>query len=133
VFFRGTNVPVPLDNADQAPMNVQLVNHANSPFAAQAGQTLRIDASAGNVTINLPVLAVGQFVAWEQDSATSLAGHTITFNGPAAVNVDQPPPSNGTFVAALVIGNGTNWTDPTARGMSGTFVNLGSAGGYSLL
>jgi hypothetical protein len=102
------------------------VNAAASPYAAVAGQTVVVDASGGNVVVNLPVLTAGQFVQVVHDPNTSLAVHTITINGPGAVQLSQPPPTNGTF------GNNYVLSGAQSSGMSVIWFNGGSAGGYLL-
>ena len=116
-------------------MNIVRVNFAGTagaratPYNANPFDTVVVDASGGNIVINIPVLASGQFVQVAQDSNTALT-HTITVN--AVANLDQPPPSNGTFTASFVMGPGTNWTTPDALGMDLLWYNGGSAGGYLL-
>ena len=107
------------------------VTSLTSPYNANPGDYVMVDSSAGAVIINLPVLGSLQGVDVEQDSATALS-NTITVNGPASVNVDQPPPNNGTFVASFVWGPGTTWASPVGLGMHLRWFNGGSSGGYSL-
>ena len=111
-------------------MNVVHITHAQSPYAAAANQTVVVDVSGGAVVVNLPSLGLGQFVQVQQDSNTAFTS-TITVN-PVSGSLDQPPPSNGTFVTSFVFGPGTNWVTPSALGMDLTWYNGGSAGGYLL-
>ena len=93
--------------------------------------TYVVNASAGAVVINMPALALGQWIQVQQDSNTAFT-NTITVNPPASGHLDQPPPVNGTFVTSFVFGPGTNWVTPSALGMDLTWYNGGSAGGYLL-
>ena len=113
-----------------APTGIHITN-AQSPYAAAVNQTIVVDASGGAVVINMPTLGLFQYVSVAQDSNTALT-NTITVNPPAAGHLDQPPPSNGTFVTSFVFGPGTNWVTPAALGMDLTWYNGGSAGGYLL-
>jgi len=118
------------------------ITHAQSPFAALPGDYVVVDASGGPVVVNLPVLegpsnaspgvrATTQAVTVAQDSDTALSS-TITVNGPAGVQIDQIAPVNGTYVNSFVFGPATNWTSPDALGLTITWANLGSKGGYSI-
>ena len=97
-----------------------------SPYNANAGETVVCDTGPGNVVVNLPVLASGQACTVQHDASTSLASHTITTNGPAGVQLEQPAPNNAAFAANYVIAGAQS------AGVSLTWINGGSAGGYLL-
>jgi hypothetical protein len=132
IFCPGTSAFAPQH------MNVVRVNSGGtggarpSPYNANPFDSVVVDTSTGNVVVNLPTLATGQFVQVAQDSNTSFTTYTITVNPPASGHLDQPPPSNGTFVTSFVFGPGTTWTAPSALGMDLLWYNGGSAGGYLL-
>jgi hypothetical protein len=105
------------------------ITAANSPYSAAPNTFVIVDASAGNVVVNMQALALGQAIGVAHDSNTSLAAHTITVN-PSSGNLDQPPPNNGTFVASFVFGGATpTFSGPSVVGLSVIWYNGGSAGG----
>ena len=113
---------------------VRVVNGVNSPYNANPGELVIPDTSAGSVVVNLPVLALGQRVVVVHDSNTSLAAATVTINGPMGVALAQPPPNNAAgFISPFVYGGATPvFGGEAARGMSLTYFNGGSGGGYLL-
>ena len=115
---------------EELPMNVVYVTGPATVTAVPL-TTYVVSTAAGAVTINLPTLALGQWVQVQQDSNTAFT-NTITVNGPGATKLDQPPPLTGTFISPFVFGPGTNWVTPAALGMDLTWYNGGSAGGYLL-
>ncbi len=101
-----------------------------SPYNANPGDVVIADTSTGSVVVNLPVLALRQAVQVKHDENTSLAANTVTVNGPAGVNLAEPPPNNGSFVAAYEFGAGFGGQND--RGTDLTWFNAGSGGGYVL-
>lgn len=118
-------------------MNVVRVNATGaggaqaSPYNASPFDLVIVDLSLGNVVVNLPVLSTAQLVQVTHDSKTAIGAATCTINGPAGVQIAQPPPNNGTFAASFVFPNATA---PAADcpGLTNTWFNGGSAGGYLL-
>jgi glycine cleavage system pyridoxal-binding protein P len=97
-----------------------------SPYNANPFDTVVCDTSLGNIVVNLPALASGQWVSVIHDSNTSLASNHIVVNGPSGVNIAEPPPNNGSFAADVVI------SGSQSSGTSLTWFNGGSAGGLLL-
>ena len=115
----------PTLGGNSSPLNVVHSNAAT--ITALPNTWYIIDASAGNIVVNLPALVQAQWVGIQQDSGTTFS-HTITVT-PASGNMDQLVPSNGSFAATFVVGNGTTWT---AQGLSFIVFNGGSASGLLL-
>ena len=103
-----------------------------SPYTAKPFDKVICDTSAEDIVINLPTLALGEFVGVADDSATGSGGlmaHTITVSS-GGQDMDQPPPNNGTFVGSFVFGPGTTYW--LASGQDYTWYNGGSSGGLLL-
>jgi len=105
-----------------------------SPYTAKPYDTVIVDPSKGSVVINMPALAVGQWMELGEDESTTWGAQTITLNAPGGVKIASPPPNNNlagfTAAGGALVFPISPATAAQSAGFLQRWTNTGSATGY---